>query len=78
MVNDATKLSMKSNYFNFTKFEVAYLIKELNQRFLWMYREIVYKNYGGSEARKTALRIDGAHHSWLSPVIIVSQNTQNP
>lgn len=77
MVNDASKLSMKNNYFTSTDFEVADLIKEVNQPFLWMHGtdddylaikthgEIVYKNYGGSEANKTALRVDGANHSDL-------------
>tara|TARA_B100001094_G_C18135805_1_gene775002 strand:- start:102 stop:992 length:891 start_codon:yes stop_codon:yes gene_type:complete len=77
MVNDASKLSMKNNYYTSTDFEVADLIKDVKQPLLWMHGkedaflsikthgEIVYKNYGGDEKDKTAIRVDGADHSDL-------------
>ena len=57
MVNDASKLSMKNNYYTSTDFEVADLIKDVKQPLLWMHGkedaflsikthgEIVYKIY---------------------------------
>jgi|TARA_B100000795_G_scaffold269971_1_gene261496 pimeloyl-ACP methyl ester carboxylesterase len=77
MVNDASQLSMKNNYYTSTDFEVADLIKDVNQPFLWMHGskdnflsikthgEIVYKNYGGIASNKIAIRVQGAGHSDL-------------
>lgn len=80
MVNDASKLSMNNNYYTSTDFEVADLIRDVEQPFLWLHGthddflsikthgEIVYNNYGGSASDKTAVRVDGADHSDLPTV----------
>lgn len=77
MVNDASKLSMKNNYYTSTDYEVADLIKNVTQPFLLMHGEkdaflsikthgeIVAKNYGGEASDKTFLRIPNADHSDL-------------
>ncbi len=77
MVNDASKLSMKNNYYTSTDYEVADLIKNVTQPFLLMHGEkdaflsikthgeIVAKNYGGKNSDKTFLKIAGADHSDL-------------
>jgi len=77
MVNDASKLSMKNNYYTSTDYEVADLIKNVTQPFLLMHGqkdaflsikthgEIVAKNYGGEASDKTFLRIPDADHSDL-------------
>jgi hypothetical protein len=77
MVNDASKLSMKNNYYTSTDYEVADLIKNVTQPFLLMHGEndaflsikthgeIVAKNYGGKDSDKTFLKIPGADHSDL-------------
>lgn len=77
MVNDASKLSMKNNYYTSTDYEVADLIKNVTQPFLLMHGEkdaflsikthgeIVAKNYGGEASDKTFLRIRDADHSDL-------------
>ena len=77
MVNDASKLSMKNNYYTSTDYEVADLIKNVTQPFLLMHGEkdaflsikthgeVVAKNYGGEASDKTFLRIPDADHSDL-------------
>jgi pimeloyl-ACP methyl ester carboxylesterase len=77
MVNDASKLTMNNNYYTSTDFEVADLIKNVQQPLLWMHGEqdaflsikthgeVVYKNYGGDSTNKTAIRVSEANHSDL-------------
>lgn len=77
MVNDASKLSMKNNYYTSTDYEVADLIKNVTQPFLLMHGEkdaflsikthgeVVAKNYGGEASDKTFLKIPDADHSDL-------------
>lgn len=77
MVNDASKLSMKNNYYTSTDYEVADLIKNVTQPFLLLHGkkdaflsikthgEIVAKNYGGETSNKTFRRIPEADHSDL-------------
>jgi len=77
MVNDASKLSMKNNYYTSTDYEVADLIKNVTQPFLLLHGEkdaflsikthgeVVAKNYGGEPSDKTFLRIPDADHSDL-------------
>jgi pimeloyl-ACP methyl ester carboxylesterase len=79
MVQDGSLLSMPSSFFTNSKVNNADKIREVEQPFMWIHGtadsflsikthgEVVYKNYGGSQAR--AVRVAGGEHGDVPKVM---------
>ncbi len=78
LTQDIGKLSMPASFFNNLKIDNAEEIKKVKQPFLWLHGvnddfvgihhgEAVIKNYSGSQL--TVLRVAGAEHSTVPPVL---------
>jgi len=81
MLQDATQLAIPGSYVTNLKIDNARLIKEVQQPFLWLHGkkddflsidthgEVVFRNYGGLDTDRTALRIAGAGHSDIQVIM---------
>jgi alpha/beta superfamily hydrolase len=77
MAQDAAKIAYPGSYFTNLKINNAEEVRKVDIPFLWLHGladdflsisthgEVVYKNYGGEDDNKTAIRVQRAGHSGI-------------